>query len=372
MPEYAAGFNLQKIPKLLEFGKRGYQPGDMNSKAERRRAERELVKQATKGSEKWVALQLGPLDSWPTIQRLLNRRNGKLPNSISKEDVIEAGLFVQSELKWRWPIQTSESGPTDRVGFKGCFNPFCVYTGGRLGGPLFEAAVTYENTTEEFAAAVMGSDPQGLKVLYFSLAPEARTIGLVPWQLEPGAKYKLVYGPDEDDDGEMNSITSSETLEFPQPGSVFKVDVLPRVNYVIEIDQVTLGTTPALAPDPAVGPEDVRLFEDRLMVRVHNIGSAPVRNVWVEAYDGDPAIGGVHIGRQRIPHIAAPLDLDPKTTTVSWRWKPTSSRHEIHVVIDPQDTVRNEISSFNNVTKAILEVEGVESRKSHLRLTADH
>ena len=353
-PDVSAGYNLQKTPELLEYGKRGYKPGDRNSKAERRKAQDALVRQAPKGSEKWVALQLGPLEAWPTVERWLRPRNDPLPNNITKEDVIQVGKYVQSEYSWRWPMHTTEAGPTDRVGFIGCINPFCTYTGGRLGGPLLEAAVTYENTTRDFAAAVLGSDPQGLRIIYYSLAPRRQNVGLVPWKLETGAKYKLTYGPDNDDDGTMDSVTETRTVDFPQLGTVVHLDIAPRVNYLIEIDQIERGKMAGLAPDPAIGPDDLRLFENRLMVRVHNIGSAPARDVWVEIYDGDPKKDGRRIGRARIPHIEAPLDLDPKTTTLSWPWSPTREKHEIYAVVDPDDTIKNEITTFNNTTHATL------------------
>ena len=96
------------------------------------------------------------------------------------------------------------------------------------------------------------------------------------------------------------------------------------------------------------------IFQNRLMVRVHNIGSAPAKSVWVEAYDGDPKKGGKLIGRERIPNIEAPIDLDPKTTTVSWLWEPKKGKHEIYAVVDPDDTIKNEITTFNNMAHATL------------------
>jgi hypothetical protein len=63
-----------------------------------------------------------------------------------------------------------------------------------------KAAVTYENTTKDFAAAVVAADSQGLRICYYSLASDKRTIGIVPWELEPGATYRLVYGIDPDNE----------------------------------------------------------------------------------------------------------------------------------------------------------------------------
>ncbi|MFC1734603.1 hypothetical protein ACFL1X_00695 [Candidatus Hydrogenedentota bacterium] len=353
-PKFQAGYNLQKTPQYIEFGKRGYTDYKRKQGSPKKKKGPNPLKGLKPGSEKWVALQLGPLDAWPTIQRDMKGRDGRLPNNVTKEDIINTGLKVQSEWTWRWPICTTEAGPTDRVGFMGIINPFCAYTGGRLGGPILEAAVTYDNTGRKFAAAVLGSDAQGVRLIYYNLEDETKDVGIVPWQLEPGAKYRLVYGPDADGDDVPDKILEDKIIDFPQLGTVMRFKAEPRVNYVVEIDQVSREGKPGLAPDPGLSAEDIRLYEGYLIARIHNVGSEAVRNVWVAAYDGDPKAGGKLIGKSRIANIEAPLDLVPQTTSVGWNWKPKKAKHEIYVVVDPDDTIKNEITTFNNVAHTSL------------------
>ena len=212
-----------------------------------------------------------------------------------------------------------------------------------------EAAVTYDNTTRNFAASVMANDPQGLRILYHSLAEDEREIGIVPWHLEAGAKYRLTYGPDADGDEKMDKVSVDKEVFFPQRGWPIRVTVGPRVTYVIEMDQTEAATGSTLAPDPAVTAEDIRISPGGLLARIHNIGSRSVRNVEVAAYDGDPSDGGTLIGMQTIPHIEAAIDLDPKSTTISFGWsaKP-GEKHDIHIVVDPDGKLESEITTFNN------------------------
>ena len=105
---------------------------------------------------------------------MLEGRSGPLKDLWSKDQIIESGNRAAEHLTTYWPISTSEAGPTDRVGFVGIVDPFFIYTGGSWGGPLLKAAVTYENTTKDFAAAVVAADPQGLRICYYSLAPGKR------------------------------------------------------------------------------------------------------------------------------------------------------------------------------------------------------
>ncbi|MFC1735152.1 hypothetical protein ACFL1X_03480 [Candidatus Hydrogenedentota bacterium] len=348
------GYNLQKTSEYLEFGKVGIKTKASSGKGARIKAIKAAIADLEPGSEEWCAKQMYYLDVWPKAKRLIQGRKGKLPNNITKEDVIKAGMYVQSNWAWKYPLGMSEAGPTDRVGFAGMINPFCVYTGGRYGGPMLEACVTYRDTTRNFAAAVLGSDGQGIRLLYYSLAPDTREISMLPWWLEPAAKYRVTYGPDLDGDDKMDSISETKVVDFPQRGIPMGITVKPKVNYVVEIEQVSREGRATFAPDPALSPDDIRMFHGRLMARIHNIGSESARDVWVEAWDGDPNKRGKLIGKSRIPHIAAPIDLTPQTTTVAWEWEPKTRPHEVYIVVDPDDTIKNEITSFNNVAHKTL------------------
>ena len=352
-----AAYDVTRDPKYLEpirleyelAVKHGYAPESAGPLQRSRRRGRVEV-DAPIGSEKWVAAHLAETEKWFEAKQMLKGRDGPLEDLWAKEQIIESGKRTVEHLRTHWPISTSEAGPTDRVGFVGIIDPFFIYTGGSWGGPLLKAAVTYENTTKDFAAAAVAADPQGLRILYYSLAPEKRTIGVVPWQLEPGAAYRLVYGVDTDDDGRIDTVTEQRDFIFPQHGTPIAIDVTPRTNYVVEIDQLERGKPAGPAPDPGLAAEDIRYDPERslLTARIHNVGSLPIRNVEVAFYNGDPATGGQRIAMQRIPNIEAPNDLEPRTVTVGVNY-PIEQPIDIYVVIDPDGEIDHEITTFNNV-----------------------
>ncbi|MFC1734602.1 tetratricopeptide repeat protein [Candidatus Hydrogenedentota bacterium] len=351
-PDDKTNVRLRPLRVPEEFGKRNYFTGkDLLKKKAKSLASSPDVEP---GSEEWVAINEKNAAQWITAKRLLEGRKGKLKNTLTKEDIIRAGTWIQSESQWRWPINTTEASPTDRIGIHSGANPFLIYTGGRKGGPGYEAGITYDNTTRDFAAAVLAIDSQGFRLLYHSLAPDTREISIIPWKLETGGTYSLRYGPDKNNDDVMDSVTEEREFEFPQLGTIVRVTVEPRVTYVIEVDQVRKGQTTTLLPDPGLSSNDIRLTNGRLLARIHNVGSKAVRDVEVAAYDGDPAKRGKLIGRSIIPNIEAPLDLEPRTTTIGFNWKPTRAAHEIYIVVDPDDTIQNEITTFNNVAHTSL------------------
>jgi hypothetical protein len=352
-----AAYNATRDPKYLEpirleyelAVKHGYVP-EATGPLKRSRRRGPVKVDAPAGSEKWIAAQLAQTETWFVAKQFLEGRSGPLDNLWSKEQIIESGNRAAEHMRTYWPISTSEAGPTDRVGFVGIVDPFFIYTGGSWGGPLLKAAVTYENTTKDFAAAVVAADPQGLRIYYYSMAPDKRTISIVPWELEPGGTYRLVFGIDADDDGKIDTVTERRDFVFPQHGSPIPIDVEPRMNYVVEIDQLERGKPAGPAADPGLAAEDIRYNPDRNLItaRIHNVGALPIRNVKVAFYDGDPAAGGNRIAQQEIPNIEAPNDLEPRTVTVGVNHAITSPT-DIYVVIDPGGDITDEITTFNNV-----------------------
>ena len=306
------------------------------------------------GSDRWVAATIQGVGKWLEAKRMLEGRKGKIAPIRTKEEIIAESNHVNFNLKNRWPIMTTEAGPTDRVAFHGIVDPFTIYTGGGMGGPLLRAAVTYENTTKDFAAAVMAADSQGLRILYYSLAEEARNIGIVPWELESGGTYDLKLGIDKNDDDETDTVVLQRSFVFHQPGSVVYVTVEPRTAYIIEIEQTQRGRKPGLAPDPGISSEDIDYVDGKLVVHVHNVGSLPSENIVVEAYDGDPDADGTLIGKVVIDSIEAPNDLEPRIKTASFDWFPPDSGCDVYVLIDPDDKIENEITTFNNQAHAQL------------------
>jgi len=311
---------------------------------------------AEPGSEEWVACRLKLAGAWYKAEELIKGREGEIRTLRTKEEIIEKGFWGQKCLKRGWPLLTTEAGPTDRVAYDGIITPFFVYTGGGFGGPLLKSAVTYENTTEDFAAAVLAADLQGLRIIYYSMAPDTRKVGIVPWEFEPGAKYRLRYGVDRDGDGTIDDLAEDRVIDFPQVGTVIHLNIEPRKEYFIELEMTERGRAGDLASDPGLSSKDIRYAEKRglILARIHNVGSASVRNVEVAFYDGDPQKGGVKIGQEYIPNLEAPVDLEPRTVNVAIHHPLKGKPREIYVVIDPDDRIKNEITTFNNVASAKL------------------
>jgi len=313
---------------------------------------------AQPGSERWVAESLKGVEAWPRAKTIMEGRKGELENDLTKDDILRHGGYVAGMLKVRWPLMTTEAHATDRAAFVGVLNPFFIYTGAGASGRYMRPSITYDNTTKDFAAAVMGTDAQGFQLMYHSLAPDTREIGIVPWDLEAGGKYVLRYGPDSDGDETMDSVTDTKEFVFHQRGTPVRITVAPSITYMIEVEQLERGSGFSLLPDPGISADDIRYVQMRhtgvILARIHNVGSKAVQNVNIAFYDGDPDAGGDPIGTGIIYNLEPPNDLDPRPFTVSINWSPKKAAHDIYVVVDPDDEIKNEITTFNNVAHTTL------------------
>jgi hypothetical protein len=80
-------------------------------------------------------------------------------------------------------------------------------------------AVSYDGLETNFAALVLDQGKDRLTVSLINLAEQPKTGGFRVWQLDHG-RYELTVGPDEDDDGEMDSILQTKTVELQRMDAV--------------------------------------------------------------------------------------------------------------------------------------------------------
>ena len=186
--------------------------------------------------------------------------------------------------------------------------------------------------------------------------PDTRDIGLVPWDFEPGGKYKLRYGVDGDGDDQMDKVEEEREFLFKQVGQPIPVKVEPKKTYVIEIDNLERGRPVGLYPDPAVCADDLEYdaAKSEVAARIHNVGSKAAQNITVDFYQGDPKEGGVKVGSQTIANLEAPIDLEPRTQTVTVSHKIAGNPQDIFVMLDAGNAIEDEITTFNNTAHAIL------------------
>jgi hypothetical protein len=198
-------------------------------------------------------------------------------------------------------------------------------------------AVSYENLGGDFAALVLDQGLDRLKLTMFNLRETQREGAVRVWQLEPG-QYELKIGPDANDDGVMDSVTSTQMLDLKRMNAV-PVTLPSRRALIYEFRQLKKYAPLHERPDVAISSADVLRDGANIQVTVHNIGAVDAKNIVVALRDNKGKI----VASKVLSSLAAPLDLLPKTATVIF----PNVAQAVEVVLDPEGTL-TEITELNN------------------------
>jgi len=267
------------------------------------------------------------------------------------ETMVQSMEMAGKLLRSTWPFKTSEAALTDRIAVPGFIDMFFAFTGGNPipihhGVPLH--AVTYEDTTRNFAALVREQSDKSLQVWMYSFLAEEREVGIRPWRLEVGGTYEITAGPDSDEDGRIDVVGFRDEFVLEHRGDSVRFIMPARELQAVDVRQTK--TPPEQSEhlaDLGISDEDVFwLSEGELAVRIHNIGSLEAENIRVRlsALGGE---GATNIGEAIISYLNAPVSLDPQTKLVSFLVTQDLRSLDLLIEIDPDDEIR-EITERNN------------------------
>jgi len=121
---------------------------------------------------------------------------------------------------------------------------------------------------------VLTDSDKRLSVTFYNFADEAKEVGMRVWELVPGT-YKLRVGPDTNNDGDIDRVTSNDIIRVRRFTRV-PVTVPARTLVVVDLELDEAAKLPSLLPDPALSryTTSYDAAQGVLTVTLHNIGSA--------------------------------------------------------------------------------------------------
>ena len=281
---------------------------------------RDPVPAPREGSREWAGMILGQ-GSMDRYQRTLDKYG--LPGSSATavlwdpDSVVSACIEGHGYIQKCYPLMTTEASATDRVAFVGIPNPFLIYTGGDMGGAMLSPSFTYSGLGMDFAAMVRTTNTSGGAIVLYGFFDGTREAGLVPWALEPGARYALRGGPDANGDGLPDTVEFSTEFVFSSRGMEVPFTLPGRTVFSLRVEKIADGAGWALLPDPAFGNDDpvtVDRENATVTVTLHNLGAAPAAGVVVHLTavtgEGDRSI----VAEGTLGELPRPTGLRPLLT----------------------------------------------------------
>ncbi|MDP6557363.1 MAG: CARDB domain-containing protein [Pirellulaceae bacterium] len=288
---------------------------------------------------------------WQRIEKAQTSVNmDEPPILVDKADVLKRMNIVRREAKRKWPVLTTETSATDRVGFRGIADPFLIMTGARDMKP----SVTYSGVGRDFAAFVKQTDERYLNIVMYNFASRETRTAITPWKLDVGGTYRIRTGVDTDNDDDPDKDIAESSFILNRRGKRIEFVLAPRTTTVIEVRQENPGRGTTPQADLAVISQEIKysIWTRDLQVRIHNVGSQAAKKIRVTFYEGTGTVRseGVRkkIGEVTVPHLSWPLDLAAKSLTVSVPYVPTRSSVPITVVVDERESIV-ELCESNNL-----------------------
>lgn len=242
-------------------------------------------------------------EAWPAT-----KKREDLERGLEKALWGQHNPFSMGGLEKYTYIMTEAEMYTDRI-----FMPTQLVSQAFLGGsynrnnfwPSY--AIHWEGLEKDYAALVLEQGKKQLKVAVINLASSIKKGAFRTWQLEHGT-YKLEMGPDENDDGIMDKVNKSKTLEIMRMDTLIPVKLLPKKLTLYQLTQIKKLDSIYKRADVAISSFDFKHSQDEWQLTVHNIGNKSAEKVQITFLDKNKK----ELHREYINTIDAPLNLEAK------------------------------------------------------------
>jgi len=178
-------------------------------------------------------------------------------------------------------------------------------------------------------------------VIAYNLDPVPVKAKMTGWEIDPG-KWEIMQGVQgSTGNGPLRDV-STRTEEFERSRDV-EITFPPHTTTVIELKLVEKGLPYWSRPDLGIGADDVKVDGGHVKVTVHSLGSvdAPASKVVLRDKEGKV------LASAAVPAIKAPLDLFPKTATVTLALPSAANWKGGSVTVESSGDVP-EITQLNN------------------------
>jgi hypothetical protein len=164
------------------------------------------------------------------------------------------------------------------------------------------------------------------------------------WEVDPGT-WEITEGTRADAAGGVVERPATRTVDIGRSVDL-PVTFAPRTVTVMDLRLVSKGTPYWMRPDLGISRDDIRVSGRTVSVTVHSLGSvnAPAARIVLRDRTGREFAGAA------VPALEAPLDLRPRSVTVSIRLPPRAALTGGSVTIQTTRGAQ-EITLVNNTVR---------------------
>ncbi len=265
-----------------------------------------------------------------------------------RELIVEALRASWERIELLFPMHTWAEQSADRVWISKDLVDR-LYLGGTPGyrNHIYPThSVTWEGFSPDFAAWVLETTAEKLRVMAYNFEQEPQTGSIRVWRLKPGM-YRVAVGPDANEDGMPDEATSEGEMELAKTSAI-EITLPSRETTAISIELIaSSGEHYYGRCDLALAPQDTVISEDasEVTVRVHNVGGgdAPEFTVTLLGERGDV------VASENAGPLRAPADCLPQIVELKFAVPDGRRGEPFTVVVDSKNAIRELYEGNNRV-----------------------
>lgn len=168
-----------------------------------------------------------------------------------------------------------------------------------------------DGAAEQVALLVHAPSRERFTITSHNLGNRTISADMTGWNVASG-KWRIRAGVDADGDGRIDGTPTERTVRL-ETSSAVPMQFRPGRTELFEFERVVAGSPVETRADLGVGRGDVQVDGQRVRVTVHSLGHVAT-GAGVAILEDTT---GREIARADVPAMAAPDDLEPKTTHVT-------------------------------------------------------
>jgi hypothetical protein len=233
--------------------------------------------------------------------------------------------------------------------------PYSELQRARLGGialvrnslyPGHAVSWSFQSPSDEENTAILvpNATAESMKILVYNLKQVATKAQLTAWDVVPG-DWELQQGIDTNGDDVADADITTTRVELERTGAI-QLSFQPRVNTVLNLKLVSKATPYWQRADLGISRSDVVIRDGQISVTVHSVGAMSTSVTTLALVDQN----GAARATISVPRLEAPLDLYPRTVTVTISVPANLQVEGCALVLDPELKLK-EITRVNNSVK---------------------
>jgi hypothetical protein len=186
---------------------------------------------------------------------------------------------------------------------------------------------------------------KNINIIAYNLEKQPVKSSMSLWNIKPG-QWRIVQGVDTNDDQQIDKELM-ENVVYLERGSDMEITFIPRKNTIVSMELVEPAETNYWErPDLAIGSSDLKIENNKLSIRVHNLGATESPETSLELRDAY----GKTVKKVQVPTLAAPLDLIPKWVEINIMVPDGTDLTSGSIEIDPDKKII-QITRKNNIVR---------------------